>query len=104
LKDEVIEKYVDEYVLRKRPRRTSDSLRYAREKVDGAWSSLQGKLEVVSGKSLISLLSTWSQNALGTSIGVAALLQSMRRDDVDDEVISVMTAIERCRRFITASG
>jgi hypothetical protein len=99
LKDEIFEKCVDEYVLRKRPKRTSDSVRYARQKVDAAWTSLQGKISIVSGKDLLSSPSGWGQETLGVALGVSALLQSLRRDDLVEEIVTVITAIESSRRF-----
>jgi hypothetical protein len=99
LKDETFEKYVDEYVLRKRPKRTSDSVRYARRKIDAAWASLRGKTSIVSGKDLLSSLSAWAQQTLGVTIGVSALLQSLTRDDLAEEIVTVITAIEGNNRF-----
>jgi hypothetical protein len=100
LRDDVFEKYVEEYIARKRPKRAGDAIKYAKQKVEAAWTSVEGKIAIVGGKDLISRLSTWSQSTFGVGIGVSSLLRSLSRDDLQDEVVSIINAIERNRSFI----
>jgi energy-coupling factor transporter ATP-binding protein EcfA2 len=68
--------------------------RLARDRVEGAWQTLEGKLSVVSGKQLLSALSSWSQATYGTSLSVGRLAAMMLANEVLAEVRGVVSAIE----------
>jgi hypothetical protein len=69
--------------------------RLARERVDVAWQSADGRLGIVSGKELLSSLSGWSQAAYGVSLSAARLAGSILAAEVPAEVRRVVGAIEK---------
>jgi sugar-specific transcriptional regulator TrmB len=102
MKDDVFEKYVEEYLVRKRPKGTRETIKYARQKIDAAWTSSEGRIAIVGGKDIISSLSAWSQAALGVGVSVSSLLRSLRPDDLDGEVLTVIKAIEKNGRLVSS--
>ena len=67
----------------------------AREGVDAAWQTLEGKLSIVSGKQLLSNLSSWSQATYGVSLSAGRLSATMSGSEMPQEVRRVVSAIER---------
>lgn len=73
----------------------------ARAHVAQYWTTLEGKLSLVSGKQLRSALSGWSQSTFGISLSLDALSRSMQAEDVGQEVREVIGAIEKGSNFPT---
>jgi len=96
MKDEIFDRHAEEYVRQKRPKEAVEGNRYARKRIATTWNSLQGKIKLADGKRLIASLSKWGQDNFGVSISTRDLLSQMRREDLDDELVQVITAIERC--------
>lgn len=71
----------------------------ARERVEAAWHTFEGRISIVSGKDLLSKISSWSQRNYGASFGVATLLNDLKVDELVDEVIEVIEAIEHATTF-----
>ncbi len=71
----------------------------ARKRIDTAWSSLKGKLSVVSGKLLLSKLSEWGQNRFGVSLSARRLAREIRTSEFEPEMRNVILAIERGCEF-----
>jgi hypothetical protein len=69
----------------------------AREMVKKSW--LKDKLSIVSGKEVIKRLNQWSNNEYGTSLSINALASELLQDEIDNELKSVITAIEECKPF-----
>ena len=69
--------------------------RLARERVENAWQTLDGKLSLVSGKQLLSSLSSWSQATYGVSLSVSRLAATMTAADIPSEVRRVVNAIQK---------
>lgn len=92
--DEILDNLANEYLLRDRRaglqaanRKARDHLRTYREK-DG------NLLSLVSGKALLSDLSSWSAETYGVSFGPGAILNALQRQEVPEELGKVVTAIE----------
>ena len=99
MKDGVFDQYSEEFIRRTRPKNATDGNRYARQRIDQAWTSLARKVAVVSGKDLISKLSDWTQASFGVAVSVSSLLRSLTRYDLDDEIVGLVAAIETNRRL-----
>ena len=56
-------------------------------------------LPIVSGKKLVSILSGWSQSEFGVQINAINLTKEFHRSEIHEEIVSVITAIERHRDF-----
>jgi hypothetical protein len=67
----------------------------ARERIEVAWKSSEGKLSVVSGKLLLSKLSEWSQDRFGVSLGARAIARELRIHEIDAEMSNVIASIEQ---------
>lgn len=59
----------------------------------------RGALGVVSGKEVLSRLSTWSHENFGVSFGVNSVVRAMKRDEVDAELEQLVRAIAEGRRL-----
>lgn len=69
--------------------------RRARELVDKACETEEGKISLVSGKELITYLSHWSQSQFGVSISSSRILKALDKSQLDPEIIRVVRAIEK---------
>jgi hypothetical protein len=71
----------------------------ARTILDSAWSTNDGQLSIISGKSALSQLSKWAQEQFGVSITASALIRSMEPEDIPNEMKSIVTAIAQGNAF-----
>ncbi len=71
----------------------------ARTRLAPLWEVPEKRLSLVSGKSLVSKVSTWSQKEFGVSFGANAVAKKFRRSEVPAEVESVLQAIEEGDAF-----
>lgn len=58
-------------------------------------------LSKISGKNLISQLSTWSQKLFGYSISIPKIINEMKFTEIDSELYDVIHKIEKCLPFDT---
>ena len=58
-----------------------------------------GLIDLVSGKTLLSKLSLWSQTEFGVSFGPNSILREMYRQEIHPEIAHVVTSIERGNNF-----
>ena len=90
----------EEYIRRNRPKTAGpEGNRYARAWLRARWTSLSGKLGVVGGKTLISQISSWTQQTYGIGLNAHALARAMVAAELDPELIAVITAIENAQEF-----
>jgi hypothetical protein len=68
--------------------------RAARARLVGAWSNLDGKLAIVSGKKVIAGICTWSQEQCGASISYRLIARSLVDREIPAELRAVISAIE----------
>lgn len=99
LRDETLDALAAEVHLSDRVSGVARANRLARERVEQAWQSIEGKLGIVSGKQLLSGLSSWSQATYGVSLSIGRLAASFLPADVPPEVVQVVGAIEEGRAF-----
>ena len=71
----------------------------ARKRIDEAWTSLEGKLSVVSGKFLVSKTLEWSQGKFGVSLSARRIARELWTSEIAPEVQRVVTAIEERREL-----
>jgi len=97
-KDEVQDCFAESYYLQDRSKGTASANQKARELINGVWAKGHGAHRV-SGKSAISHLSKWSKDKFGASFGMVTLLREARRNEIDDELVRVLSAIEESSDF-----
>jgi hypothetical protein len=101
LKDETHDLISEEYIRRNRLKNAAaDGNKHARGELRARWTGLSGKLAIVSGKRVLSQISSWAQSNYGASINAYGLAKTALRDELDSELISVMTALETGSAFL----
>ena len=78
---------------------TGSVIKKSREIVENAWSSMKGRISIAPGKTVISLMSQWSQEEFGVSFGPTAIVHSLDTSEINPEIVSFLTAIERGDRL-----
>ena len=71
----------------------------ARQRLGVRWGSLDGRLYLVSGKEVLSQLSSWSTENYGVSFSVEAITREILPGEIHDECKDVLRQIEKCMRF-----
>lgn len=71
----------------------------ARKQLNARKAETNGLPSLVSGKSMISKLSKWSQDEFGVSFNPVAVAKVMNPQEIPEEVSMVVTAIEKRRPF-----
>jgi energy-coupling factor transporter ATP-binding protein EcfA2 len=99
LHDEVFDAVAHEFQTRDRAGGTSKANRKARAVVDINWESLAARLQLVSGKTLLSSMSKWAQEQFSVSFGPSRVASEIRLNELDGEVSGVIRSIEYGRRF-----
>jgi len=69
----------------------------ARERLNARWKD--GRVNVVSGKALLSLLSSWSEKHFGVAIGAMALARAFHASEIPDEMKQIIANIEEGTPF-----
>ena len=69
-------------------------MRTATEIVSGYWNTFGGKMSVVSGKMVLTELNRWTQQKYKVSFTNSRLTSEIQADEIDEEVRSVLSAIE----------
>jgi hypothetical protein len=82
LRDETLDALATELHTADRSGGVGRANRLARERVEAAWQTIDGKLGIVSGKQLISNLSSWSQATYGVALSVARLSATMSAAEI----------------------
>lgn len=93
LRDEAFDAISNEYHHHKRLD-ASQSNKKAREIIDKAWGTLEGRLSLISGKKAISMLSQWAQDNHGISIGNIAITKELNPEEISFEIKEVIKSIE----------
>ena len=100
LRDATQDAYADAFLADDRRAGITNANRKARYVIERSFRTRQGKLGVVSGKEVLSRLTTWAQAQFGVSFGSMAVLRHMRSDEVPEEVGRVLEAIENQEAFV----
>lgn len=69
----------------------------AREFVRPRWRTREGRWSAAPGKEVISRLSSWSQDHFGVGFGPDQLARTLRPNEIDQEVVEVVSAISDAR-------
>jgi hypothetical protein len=93
-RDDVLDAVATECLARDRASGLRVANRAARQYVDPAWQTAEGRLARVSGKAMLSALSGWSQTEFGVSFGPNTILAEMQPNEVGPEVARVVRAVE----------
>ena len=94
LSEEVMDAYASEFLADYRAGGPSHANRSARERMGSSWEGVEGRLSLVSGKEMLAKLSAWTQESFGLTISQTRIAREMRRSEIADEVVEVLTAIE----------
>ncbi|MDQ7785653.1 MAG: AAA family ATPase [Desulfomonilaceae bacterium] len=82
-----------------RSRSLASANKQARSIVEKAWISRGGRTSIVSGKDLLSKLSQLCQENFNVSFGTTAIVCEIARDEIDSEIVQILTAIENLSLF-----
>lgn len=104
LKDDLFDAMSTEFLARDRSRGSRGANQLARQIINSKWSTLEGKMSLVSGKEVISRLSQWSQQEFGVPLNALLLARNMKAGEVPDEVGTVVEAIENSTPFAEAGA
>lgn len=69
----------------------------AREFVDASWTDRDARWSIAPGKLVLSGLSGWAQDEFGVSFGPEQIARSLTKDEVDPEIVEVISAITESR-------
>jgi len=94
LKNETIDCFSQEIYNYDRSEGIATANKKAREFVRNHWSSVSKRLCLVSGKKVISKLSSWMKAEINVSFSVNTLLYEIKRHELDQEIVSTVKAIE----------
>lgn len=96
---EILDSLANEYLLRDRAAGLQAANRRAREHLRVHRERDSHLLSIVSGKALLSDLSSWSSSTYGASFGARGILNALQRAEVAEELGKVVTAIEHSWSF-----
>lgn len=71
--------------------------RRAREFVEASWEDREARWSIAPGKLVLAGLSGWAQNEFGVSFGPEQIARSLTKDEVDPEIVEVISAIAESR-------
>lgn len=99
-RDEVLDGLASEILARDRKLALGTANKRARERLNKSIDDDGDTfLRRCPGKAVISALSDWSQQEFGVSITALKLARNARREEIDDEMVSVMDSIETTKPF-----
>ena len=71
----------------------------AMDRLAESWKTFDGKLALISGKEALHRLAEWTSKQFGVSLNALKLAKELTRQELSDEVQSVLTAIEEGEPF-----
>lgn len=104
LRDQTLDAVASDFLTQNRALGLVTANRYARERVNAGWETLNGKVSLVCGKSVLSELSKWAKDTYGVSFSPSRIAQELRPAEIDSEMVGVVTAIENCDSFGSEDG
>lgn len=99
LQEDAADGFATSYQSVHRDHAVSTANRAARRIVSARWNNLEQRIGVVSGKEILSQLSSWSQEAFGVSFGPMAIARAITAEEVSPEIREVLQAIENIEEF-----
>ncbi len=103
LKDDTTDCIANEIFQKFKSKGIQSANREARKIVDKIESIEGNILSIISGKEIISQMSSWSQNNYKVSFSPIALLNELHKSEIDKEVLSIICSIESGNIFNNAS-
>lgn len=94
LRDETFDAMSNDFHVEDRASGVTKANQKARERIDQAWPTLEGRVSIVSGKRVLSMLSDWAKRSHSVSFGPARIAQELTHYEIDPEVRAVVSAIE----------
>ena len=98
MEEDVFDTLSSEYLARNRKKSARGSNKYAREYMK-PFKDNGSIVSIVSGKSLLSKLSSWSQSEFSVQISSIGLIKEFQESEIHSEMKHVITAIEQLRKF-----
>lgn len=99
LKDSTLDALANEWFNRDKSQGVASANRCAREIVDQAWQTVEGKVCLVSGKAVLSRLSEWSKSQYGVSFSSKRVARELALGEVPPELVKVLGNIDRNEEF-----
>lgn len=99
LKEVVFDALSTEILAQDRKLGVGGANKVAREEIEKAWRSFEGKLAIISGKEAISGLSRWSQEQFNVSLNAALIARHMDVNEIPEEIGAVVNSIEKGEPF-----
>jgi hypothetical protein len=99
LRDEVLDGLASEILARERKLALGTVNKRARKRLDETIQKYGSFLRLCPGKAVISSISEWSQKQFGVQINPLKLAHHARREEIDVEVVSVLSSIENTEPF-----
>jgi len=99
LKNDSFDAIANEFQIQDRSGGVTTANRKARQKINDAWKTSEGRFSIVSGKNVISKLSEWSNTNYNVSFSSTGIAKELLPREIPSEVINVITAIEKIHHF-----
>jgi predicted ATP-dependent endonuclease of OLD family len=97
MRDDVVGNYANEIQRADKKIQAGDAYKQAAVMIKEKWNA--EKLNLVSGKELIKRLNNWLMSEYKVSIGIHHLAKEIRQDEMDAELIKVVSCIEKNEPF-----
>lgn len=94
LKDICFDAMATEFLSQDRRSGVSNANKLTREIINDKWETYEGRLTIVSGKSVISKLSDWSNTEFGVSFSSTRIAKELLPKEIDSEVVDIINVIE----------
>jgi hypothetical protein len=99
LKDNILDALSSEILSQDHKLGAAGANKLARAYIAQSWKTFDGRLSIVSGKEVISKFSKWSQDQFNVSFNASNIARNINDDEIPDEIIEIISAIERCEAF-----
>lgn len=99
LKDDTFDSIASEYHAINKGKELSSINKVARETIENHWKTTEGKLSLISGKKALGLLSEWTKERVGISLGAEKIAKCVKVSEIDPEIKDVLTHIEKCKQI-----
>jgi len=94
LEQETTELIATELQKRERGMALQSAMEAARAIVQARWSTPEGRLSLVSGKHVLAKIAEWAKTSFGATVTLKRILRELKTDEVPDELVAVVSAIE----------
>jgi hypothetical protein len=90
----VFDAFVAEFHSEDRHGGPAQANRAARERIYPKWNTTEGRLALAPGKEVLSKVAQWLQADYGVSMSPVVIAREIRRNEIPDEIVQVLTSIE----------